>query len=84
VKNYNEEIEVLEVKLSSANADKEVYAQNAAKLQRRVDDFVRAVDELLSNAIDADGSGEIVVQRIDVDDLRNLLKPTKEAASHEE
>lgn len=58
------------------SAEIEAIQQCLIKTDQRVDNFVRAVRELLSNAINSDGAGEMVVQRIDVDDLRNLLNPT--------
>jgi hypothetical protein len=57
-------------------AERDALQQRLNAQDQRVDNFVRAARELLSNAINADGAGEMVVQRIDIDDLRNLLNPT--------
>lgn len=57
-------------------AERDALQASLTVQDQRVDNFVCAVRELLSNAINADGAGEMVVQRIDIDDLRNLLTPT--------
>jgi hypothetical protein len=61
---------------AQAVRERDALQQRLNEQDQQADDLRRAVRELLSNAINADGAGEMVVQRIDVDDLRNLLNPT--------